>query len=144
MKLLTSPVIFFICICLPNVVVALPLEPTAAPSDAKVYFIHPQNGAKVQAPFTVKFGLVNMGIAPEGIDVEGTGHHHLSIDGRLSLNPNEPMGNEVIHLDNGQTQIELFLTPGRHSLQIILGDFLHRPFDPPVVSEVITVTVSTN
>lgn len=142
---LTSPLsVVFVCLCLPISANALPLEPSTAPSDAKVYFITPQDGAKVQAPFTVKFGLTGMGVAPEGVDIEGTGHHHLAIDGELELNPNEPMGSEVIHLDNGQTQIDLFLTPGKHSLQIIFGDFLHRPFDPPIVSDVISVNVSSD
>jgi Domain of unknown function (DUF4399) len=143
MKLFTLLCYAVICLFLPASVFALPLEPTPAPPGARVYFISPADGDKVQSPFTLRFGLENMGIAPEGIDVEGTGHHHLLVDGRAQLNPNEPMEGEVMHMDKGQTQVDLFLTPGTHTLQIIFGDYLHRPFNPPIVSKIITVRVSS-
>ena len=129
---------------IPTLLFALPLEPTPAPPGAQVYFISPLNGEKVQSPFTVRFGLKNMGIAPAGTNIKNTGHHHLSIDGSYRPNLNEPMGKEVIHLDNGETEIDLFLPPGTHTLQILFGDSLHRPHDPPIMSEQITIEVSSD
>ena len=45
------------------------------------------------------------------------------------------------HFGGGQTEVTIDLAPGKHTLQLVLGDYLHRPHDPPVVSEKITVTV---
>src|SRR6056300_409525 len=53
-----------------------------SPSDvnASVYFISPNDGETVSRRFTVRFGLENFGIAPAGIEMVNTGHHHLIID----------------------------------------------------------------
>ena len=45
------------------------------------------------------------------------------------------------HFGGGQTEVELTLPPGRHTLQLVLGDHLHIPHDPPVVSQPVTITV---
>jgi hypothetical protein len=45
------------------------------------------------------------------------------------------------HFGGGQTETTLELEPGEHTLQLLLGDFAHRPHDPPVASERITITV---
>ena len=44
------------------------------------YIISPAQGEVVSSPLTVKFGLSGMGVAPAGIDVVNTGHHHLIVD----------------------------------------------------------------
>ena len=59
---------------------ALAQERTASPAGAEVYIICPQDGAKVQSPVRVVFGLKGMGIAPAGIKFDNTGHHHLLVD----------------------------------------------------------------
>jgi len=117
----------------------LPITP--APEGAKVTIVSPLDGATVGTEFTVVFGLEGMGVAPAGIDVEGTGHHHLLVD-QTELPPaGKPMGNPPLHFGKGQTQTTLTLEPGTHTLQLIMGDKLHVPHEPAIVSELITITV---
>tara|TARA_B100000700_G_scaffold299066_2_gene365723 strand:+ start:2850 stop:3287 length:438 start_codon:yes stop_codon:yes gene_type:complete len=112
-----------------------------APQDAQAYIISPQDGEVVSSTFKVKFGLSGMGVAPAGVDVKNTGHHHLLVD-MESLPPmDQPMGGDIIHFGGGQTETTLTLEPGEHTLQIILGDKNHIPHNPAVVSEKITITV---
>jgi hypothetical protein len=115
-----------------------------APADAELYFISPQDGDVVPPTFTVRFGLRGMGVAPAGIDAPNTGHHHLLIDlaERPSLEVPLPANEHVKHFGAGQTETEITLAPGAHTLQLMLGNHLHIPHDPPVVSEKITITVS--
>lgn len=116
---------------------------TPAPATAKVYIISPKNGDVVSGPVTVKFGLDGMGIAPAGIAFEDSGHHHLLIDLEElpPLNAPIPTDNQHVHFGKGQTQTTLQLPPGKHTLQLLLGDHMHVPHDPVVVSEKITITV---
>lgn len=113
---------------------------TPSPEGAHAYIISPVNGATVPTTFTVRFGLMGMGVAPAGTDKANTGHHHLLIDGKMP-HMGMPMGSEVKHFGGGQTETTLTLEPGKHTLQLILGDKAHVPHNPPVVSESITVTV---
>lgn len=116
----------------------------APPAGAEVYFIAPQNGAKLHSPVTIKFGLKGMGIAPAGIKFDNTGHHHLLIDTDLSsVNPDAPMPatDKIVHFGKGQTETTLTLSPGKHTLQLIFADYLHQSFDPPLTSKKITITV---
>jgi hypothetical protein len=116
---------------------------SSAPKGAAVYFHAPLNGQTVPATFKVLIGLHNMGVAPAGIDKPNTGHHHLLVDAPLPP-MNEPVPNDPqhIHLGGGQTELELTLPPGKHTLQLLLADKDHLPFDPPIVSPRITVTVA--
>ena len=120
---------------------ALPRTP--APAGAAVYFVAPANGAQVKSPVTVRFGLRGMGVAPAGVTNANTGHHHLLVD-VATLPPDNlplPANDNVRHFGGGQTEVELTLTPGTHTLQLALGDALHIPHDPPLRSEKITITV---
>jgi hypothetical protein len=115
-----------------------------APAGAEVYFIAPQNGAKVHSPFTVRFGLKGMGIAPAGIKFDNTGHHHLLVDtdmSELKLDAPMPATDKILHFGKGQTETTLSLAPGKHTLQLVFADYLHQAFEPPVHSKKITVTV---
>lgn len=115
---------------------------TPAPAGAEVYFIAPQDGATVSSPVTVKFGLKGMGIAPAGITFENTGHHHLIVDADLPpLGAPIPTDAQHVHFGKGQTETTLELKPGKHTLQLLLGDFAHTPHDPAVASKKITITV---
>jgi len=123
---------------------------TPAPEGAGVYFAGLEDGATVAAPVTVVFGLKGMGVAPAGTDKAATGHHHLLIDrpalgqgedGAAELDAPLPADAHHRHFGGGQTQVSLDLEPGQHTLQLVLGDMNHVPHDPPVVSEVITITV---
>jgi hypothetical protein len=118
------------------------LPRTPAPAEAKLYFISPVDGATVPKRFEVRFGLRGMGVAPAGIDLEGTGHHHLLIDVQdIDFTSPLPADESHLHFGKGQTETVLELPPGRHTLQLVLGDHRHVPHDPPVVSERITITV---
>lgn len=120
------------------------MERSPAPEDAKVYFITPEDGAVVSSPFKVKFGLKGMGVAPAGVDQDKTGHHHLIInvaEADIPLNQPLPTSEQFVHFGGGQTETQVELPPGEHTLQLLLGNYLHIPHDPPVMSERITVTV---
>ncbi|HSX60349.1 MAG TPA: DUF4399 domain-containing protein [Tahibacter sp.] len=122
---------------------AAALPRTAATAGAELYFVSPADGATVDKTFTVRFGLKGMGVAPAGVTTEKTGHHHLLID-MAELPPmNQPLPNDDKHkhFGGGQTETTLTLPPGKHTLQLVLGDALHIPFDPPILSPRITVTV---
>ncbi len=108
-----------------------------------VYFLAPTDGATVDATITVKFGLRGMGIAPAGIDKANTGHHHLLVDhaGDIDYVQPLPATDQLIHFGGGQTETQITLAPGQHTLQLVLGNYLHIPHDPPVTSEIITITV---
>ena len=107
----------------------------------KVYFINIKDGQTLKSPFLVQFGLTGeMGIAPALADWPDTGHHHLIINAPPP-NENKAISKKQLHLHKGQTEITIKLPPGKHTLQAVLGDYSHIPHDPPVMSEVITVTV---
>ena len=108
-----------------------------------VYFLAPTDGVTVDTTFAVKFGLRGMGVAPAGIDKANTGHHHLLVDhaGDVDYVQPLPATDQLIHFGGGQTETQITLAPGRHTLQLVLGNYLHIPHDPPVTSEIITITV---
>lgn len=117
---------------------------TPAPAGAEVYIISPADGAKVKGPVVVRFGLKGMGVAPAGIQMENTGHHHLFVDTDLPTDMTKPIGmidNKIIHFGKGQTETTVTLPPGKHTLQLLLGDYLHVPNATPVASKKITITV---
>lgn len=115
---------------------------TAAPAGAEAYIISPKDGDTVTSPVTVKFGLKGMGVAPAGIAFDGAGHHHLLIDTDLPpLDQPIPTSDKHVHFGKGQTETTIELKPGKHTLQLLLGDHLHVPHNPPVMSKKITITV---
>ena len=116
---------------------------TPAPADAKVYIISPKNGAHVHNPVLVQFGLAGMGIAPAGVRFDNTGHHHLLIDTDAPADMSTPLPatDKIVHFGKGQTETRLTLTPGTHTLQLLLADMNHVPHQPPLISEKITITV---
>jgi hypothetical protein len=110
--------------------------------NAKVYFISPTDGATVKNPIIVRFGLQNMGIAPAGVQIENTGHHHLVVDTGLPvLDQPVPSDDHHLHFGKGQTETEINLAPGDHTLQLLLGDYNHIPHIPPVYSDKISIIV---
>jgi hypothetical protein len=123
---------------------AMALSETAAPPGASVYIISPKDGDTVTSPFKVQFGLTGMGVAPAGVEKPKTGHHHLIIDATLSAEElKQPIAADAthIHFGGGQTEAMVTLPPGQHTLQLVLGDWSHVPFDPPIMSPVVAVTV---
>lgn len=110
---------------------------------ARAYIISPQNGETVSQTFTVRFGLSGMGVAPAGVERAGTGHHHLLIDIETlpDLGKPLPATDQIRHFGGGQTETELTLPPGTHTLQLLMGNYMHVPHDQPVLSEKITINV---
>lgn len=120
-------------------------QSTPSPDGAMVYFIGVEDGATLTNPVTLHFGLRGMGVAPVGVDLPNTGHHHLYVN-RAAFNDEDvgfgiPADDNHVHFGGGQTEVTLELPEGTHTLQLVLGDLNHVPHDPPVVSEMITVTV---
>ena len=118
---------------------------SVAPPGAAAYFVNIKNGDTVTSPFKVVFGLTpSMGVAPSGVEKPNVGHHHLLVD--TTLAPDEltqpiTVDGQHIHFGKGQTETTLKLAPGKHTLQLVLGDHNHIPLDPTVASDVVTVTV---
>ena len=114
-----------------------------APPEAQTYILEPADGTTVPETFTVKFGLSGMDLAPAGVDQPNTGHHHLLIDQQElpDLTASLPATEQIRHFGKAQTETELTLEPGKHTLQLVLGNYLHVPHDNPVISEPITIKV---
>ena len=145
----------FASLCLVIILVAMAMEarfeagaqqpaPARSPSAAKarIYFVDLKDGTTIPSKVKIRFGIENMEIAPAGIIKPNTGHHHLLID--TGLPPaDQPIPSDFnhIHFGNGQTEAEITLPAGEHTLQLLLGDHAHIPHNPPVVSEQIRVRV---
>lgn len=116
---------------------------SVAPANAEVYFIEPRDGQTVQKDVKVVFGLKNMGVAPAGIDRKDTGHHHLLIDTDTlpDLTKPLPASDKLKHFGGGQTETNITLAPGKHTLQLVLGNHLHIPHSEAVISKKITINV---
>ena len=108
----------------------------------KVYFINLKDGDELKSPFLIQFGLSGKGLAPAGIDVDNTGHHHLLINqNEINYSMPIPSSDQHLHFGLGQTETMLNLPLGKHKLQLVLGDKYHIPHNPPLVSEIIEITV---
>ena len=120
-----------------------PSIPNNAQTKVAAYIVSPSNGEIVSSPVRVIFGLKGMGVAPAGVNLENTGHHHLLIDLKElpDLTKSLPATDKLIHFGNGQTETVLELSPGTHTLQLLLGNFIHIPHAEPIISEKITITV---
>ena len=116
---------------------------TTRPSNAQLYIGWPQDGQVItQQPFRVWFGLRNFGVAPAGVEKANTGHHHLIINSPLPAADEEiPSDKNHRHFGAGHSEVMIELPPGRHTLQLVMGDHNHVPHNPPLVSQRITITV---
>ena len=119
------------------------LPRSAAPAGAAVYVISPKDGETITGDVLVRFGLKGMGVAPAGVDVANTGHHHLliNVEALPAMDQPIPADETHKHFGGGQTETTLKLAPGRYTLQMLLGDKYHQPHQPPVLSDRITITV---
>lgn len=137
----TNITLFSLLACF-SLLISVQARSPAAP-DSYVYIISPQDGEVVHSPVLVKFGLRGMGIAPAGVERENTGHHHLliNVEKLPDLDKPIPADGHHIHFGKGQTEALIKLSPGTHTLQLLLGDFSHIPHDTAVTSETITINV---
>jgi hypothetical protein len=116
---------------------------TPAPAGAKVFFVDLADGATLSTKSVIKFGISGMELAPAGSLKPNSGHHHLLIDTPLPpLDLEIPSDFNHVHFGRAQTSAEVALTPGDHTLQLLLGDHQHVPHDPPIMSEVVHVHVT--
>ncbi len=116
---------------------------TPSPAGAQAYIISPVDGARLHGPFIVRFGLKSMGVTQAGSTAKDAGHHHLLVDVTDRLDPNAPIpaDKKHLHFGGGQTETRLDLPPGRHTLQLVLGDAGHRLFSPSVESPKIHIVI---
>ena len=116
---------------------------SSAPTNAEVFIIEPLDGATVSSPVTIKFGISNMSLAKAGDEIKNSGHHHLLIDmdELPAMDAPLPANDNLIHFGGAQTETTIELEQGEHSLQLLLGNYLHIPHDKPVLSKKITITV---
>ena len=117
-----------------------------SPAGASVAIANIQDGAVVPTTFLVQFEVSGMGIAPAGSNIANTGHHHLLIDVTELPDPNLPLPktDQILHFGGGQTETELSLPAGQHTLQLVFADYMHVPHDPVVKSDPVTITVSAD
>ena len=117
--------------------------PTPSPENAEVYFIWPSDGTVINhGKFWLRMGLRNMGVAPKGVKMANVGHHHVLIDTDLpAMDQQIPNDRNHVHFGAGETEARIELPPGKHTLQLLLGDDNHIPHQPPIYSNRITVTV---
>ena len=109
----------------------------------ELYFVNIADGEYVSNPISVNFGLKNFGVAPAGINLEFAGHHHLLIDVDLKdFKAPIPSDSNHLHFGKGQTETVLMLPKGQHTLQLVLGNYLHIPHEPPIVSDKILINVN--
>jgi hypothetical protein len=116
---------------------------TPSPPGAEEFIIWPPDGAViVGGKLWVRMGLRNMGVCPKGVNMPNVGHHHLLIDTEMPPFDQEiPSDRQHLHYGAGETDARIELPPGKHTLQLILGDYNHVPHDPPVYSKKITIAV---
>lgn len=115
---------------------------TASPEGARVFFISPADGDTVSNPIAIEFGIEGMSVVAAGVNEDHSGHHHLLVDtGVPDTGLPIPADANHIHFGDASTATELTLAPGEHTLRLLLGDHLHMPHDPAVVSDPITIMV---
>ena len=143
----TKNYLFNILSFLMSVFFLMPLsavEKSSSPEKVMLYIISPQDGDTVSSPVKVIFGLNGMGVAPAGIKIKNTGHHHLLIDLAQLPDINLPIPSDKHHrhFGKGQTEALIELDKGEHTLQLILGDHMHVPHEPPIISKKIRIKVN--
>ena len=118
----------------PWVVPPVTLQPSA-------HFTNLANGAVVDSPFVLKFGLSMRGIVPAGKTAGRAGHHHLLVDQPLPLDFSKPLPftEKYVHFGKGQMETVLDLKPGTYTLNLLLADQGHIPYF--VFSKPVQVTV---
>jgi hypothetical protein len=115
---------------------------SASAEGASVFFITPADGATVANPISIEFGIAGMDVVKAGNNLPNSGHHHLLIDTDLpNLGLPVPADERHVHFGDGSTRTQISLPPGEHKLQMLLGDYLHIPHNPPLTSAQITITV---
>lgn len=110
----------------------------------EVFFIEPLEAAQVTSPVTVEMGSTDLILEPAQEDSdyeEGYGHHHIIIDSELPLlNQPIPKGVRHLHFGDAQSEVQIELEPGEHTLQLLFAKGDHVSWEP-VIADTITITV---
>jgi len=108
---------------------------------ASVSFVQPVDGATVERSFKVVMAVDGMTVHEAGEVIPGTGHHHIIIDGGyIPLNEVIVKDREHLHYGKGQTEAELHLYPGKHTLTLQFANGNHKSYGS-ALSKTITVNV---
>ena len=107
-------------------------SPTVCKAEAskpRIFFVSPASNAEVKSPFKVEFGVEGFVVHPAGELKDGTGHHHLIINGvPIAKDMVVPANPTHIHFGKGQTSTEVTLAPGKHTLTLQFADGAHRSY----------------
>jgi hypothetical protein len=115
--------------------------PPAAPAGAKVIFVSPKDGDKVKSPVKIVMGVEGVEVKPAGELAPNTGHHHVIIDAAgVTAGETVPKDEKHVHFGKGQTEAELELTPGEHTLTLQFADGNHTSYGD-VLATTIKITV---
>jgi len=112
-----------------------------APKTVRVYFANLKNNQTIPTKFKIQFAIDGMKVHPAGEIIEGTGHHHLIIDGSaIPAGQVVPADAQHIHFGKAQTETEIELKPGKHKLTLQFADGAHLSYGP-THSETVEVLV---
>ena len=108
-----------------------------------IFFTNLSDGESVTSPVTVRFGIKGMSIVPAGINKPMSGHHHLliNLENLPDMTMPIPADKKHLHFGKGQTETIIELPKGKHSLQLLLGNYMHVPHKVPFLSEKIEIIV---
>jgi len=107
---------------------------------AKVVFGEPAEGAKLKSPVKVVMVVEGMEVKPAGELIEGAGHHHIIVDSEpVKFGEAVPADDKHIHFGKGQTETELELEPGEHTLQLQFADGMHRSYGESMTTQITIV-----
>ena len=118
-----------------------------AAKNAQVFFIKPLDGQKFllkdSDTIEIIFGAKNVFVKPAGELIANSGHHHLliNVEELPDLSMPIPANDNFIHFGKGQTSTVVSLPKGQHKLQMLLGNHVHIPHNPPVLSDPIYIEV---
>ena len=121
-----------------------PWQAPARQTTAEAYFGNLEDGARIETPFRLTFGLAGgWGLAPIISATTGkSGHHHLLVNRDLPLDFKKalPFNDQYIHFGKGQMETVLTLEPGTYTLRLLLANEKHLPHF--VYSKPIKITVT--
>ena len=111
------------------------------PEGAKVFFVSPKDGETVTSPVQIQMGIEGMVVEPAGQIKDGSGHHHIIVDADpIPKGTLVPADAQHWHYGKGQTDAQLTLAPGQHTLQLQLANGVHLSYGEQM-SQKITITV---
>lgn len=110
------------------------------PVGAKVYFGNLEDGQTVTSPVKIEFRVDGMQVEPAAELHENKGHHHLIINGSfLKRGTVVPADSVNIHYGKGQTETEIDLPKGEHTLTLQFADGYHQSYGQQMSSSIKVV-----